>query len=1472
MTSAGVFAQSGSFSTTTTNYDAAGGTVTFDVNYTYTGETLSSLGFEFPLPDGWSYASTGGTHVSPFPPVAGDTGVVGFVYINVPTDSTSFTMTLNYSSGLTGDQTLTGRVLVSSAEVLSFTPVVIAAPPSAPAITDQPDSLTIDEGDPFSFSVTATGNPAPTYQWFHGDNALTGETSSTFSRTSSTTADAGSYTVTVSNGVGTAVTSDAAMLSLNTAPVITTDPASQTINEGQPVSFTVVASGTSPLAYQWFKGQDPISGATAATYMISVTTAADAGSYSVVVSNDQGDDTSASADLTIIVPPVITTPPAGKTALVGDSVTFDVVNTGTSPFTFQWFKDSTLLNGKTSSTLTVNPVTVADAGSYTVVVTNPAGFDTSAAAVLTVEYAPIIITDPTNKTQGVGGTTTFTVVAEGNPAPTYQWNRDSSPITGETNATLTLTNVQLSDSGAKLTVDVINTHDTVTSAQATLTVNEGAAITGQPTPQTVEEGQSASFTVTATGNPDPTYQWMKNGSAISGATSATYSIPATARTHSGEYTVVVSNGVNDPLTSDVAVLDVQFAPEITQQPTNKSVGVGGSVTFSLAGAANPTPTFQWYRNDSAIDGAIAGDLTLTGLTLKDSGSTFYLIATNGIGVGFVKSDIVTLTVNEVPVITLDPVGVELDLGDTLTLMVAATGTPTPTFQWRKNGTAISGATSPTYTVASVGASHAGTYDVVISNAGGDVISKSAVVTVRTPPVITAHPTGKTALVGGSVTFTVAATGSTPLEYQWFKGETAISGANGNSYTIAAAVTTNAGDYTVKVSNGLGSAISNVAKLTVNVALREPKIISQPTNQTVLSGSPATFTVVAEGNPAPSYQWSFNQNAITGATGASYTIPAATAANAGSYEVLVSNSEGQVPSNLVRLTVTSNNQKPVITSQPKDKVAALGASTSFTVVATGVPAPTYQWMHNNVEISGATSATLTIASVTQLSAGNYSVIVENTEGPVLSRNANLRVIARSYQGTYFGSFGPGRGSFAIHVREDNTGYFIGFDLGVSLFVSGSVTVADDGSFTFTTTTETTTATTALAGAPVGQDLVDVFFSARIGSNGSLTGTVTGVAGLEMLAEREPTSGTSEGVAGFYESGNAGTSDASYTIISPNGKVIVLTKTASGSDAGVGSASASGAVQVTTVKNNTISATISSSETIITEVTDSMGGTTVFAGGSETVIASQRLANISSRARAGLGSATPIAGLVISGEDSKSVLIRAVGPSLAALDVPGFLANPKLDLVQNGEVIASATNWSAQSNTDELMAASVRAGAFALEPGSADAVLLETLAPGIYTALASGADGGEGIVLVEVYDLSTPAPGQKLLNISTRASVGSGNDVVIAGLVVSGSVPKRVLVRGAGPGLTERGVVGALVDPVIRVFKGDDMIASNDNWSADATSAAAVAAANTATGAFELTAGSADAAIVLNLAPGVYSVHLGGVGGASGIGLIEVYEVP
>ena len=212
------------------------------------------------------------------------------------------------------------------------------------------------------------------------------------------------------------------------------------------------------------------------------------------------------------------------------------------------------------------------------------------------------------------------------------------------------------------------------------------------------------------------------------------------------------------------------------------------------------------------------------------------------------------------------------------------------------------------------------------------------------PAITTQPASQMVSVGQTATFTVAATGTAPLRYQWQKNGTAIGGATAASYTTPATTAADNGDqFTVVVSNAAGSVTSRAAALTVTSAPVAPTITRQPASQTVSVGQTATFTVTATGTAPLSYRWQKNGTAIGGATAASYTTPATTAADNGDqFTVVVSNAVGSVTSNAAALTVTSVLVAPTITAQPASQTVSVGQTATFTVAATGTAPLSYQW--------------------------------------------------------------------------------------------------------------------------------------------------------------------------------------------------------------------------------------------------------------------------------------------------------------------------------------------------------------------------------------------------------------------------------------------------------------------------------------------------------------------------------------------------
>lgn len=335
---------------------------------------------------------------------------------------------------------------------------------------------------------------------------------------------------------------------------IVTQPASQTIVAGQPVTFQVEVTGKpSRFHYMWLKNFVPV-GHDSPSYTIASTGPRSAGVYTVIVSNPTGWVKSRPATLAINVPPVITTQPAGLTAVQGGTASFKVAATGTGTLGYQWRKDGTAIAGATSAALTLAPVTAANAGSLDVVVTNnlngTVASVTSKAALLQVNATPVITLQPVSQTVDLGGAFSLNVAATPGPGATltYQWRKDGQPLSGATAPAFGIAAVAVLDAGSYDAVVTSTLNGTVTSSvslAATLAVHAPPTILTQPQSRTVLPPDAVTFTVAAASNNGGAlaYAWKRNGTAIDGATAASYTVASTEfATNADAYSVVVSDG------------------------------------------------------------------------------------------------------------------------------------------------------------------------------------------------------------------------------------------------------------------------------------------------------------------------------------------------------------------------------------------------------------------------------------------------------------------------------------------------------------------------------------------------------------------------------------------------------------------------------------------------------------------------------------------------------------------------------------------------------------------------------------------------------------------------------------------------------------------------------------------------------------------------------------------------------------------
>lgn len=432
-----------------------------------------------------------------------------------------------------------------------------------------------------------------------------------------------------------------------TSPSITSHPSNQTVAAGITVTFTVSATGTAPLSYQWQKNAVDIGGATSSSYTTPATILADSGAtFRCRVTNSAGNVTSNSAILNVGIAPGVSSHPANQTVLAGATANFSITATGTLPLSYQWQKNGVDIGGATLSSYTTPATSFGDSGAtFRCRVTNSYGNVTSNVGILSVVTIPNVTSDPANQTVTLGSPATFSVTATGTQPLSYQWQKNAVDIGGATSSSYTTPATILADSGATFRCRVSNAYGNDTSNSAILNVVNGPAISTHPSSDTVAVGATATFTVVATGTPTLSYQWQKNGSNIGGATNPSYTTPATTLADSGAtFRCVVSNAGGNT-TSNSAMLTVLTPPNVTTNPINQTVAVGGTATFSVVASGSPSLAYQWQKNNVDIGGATAASYVTPAAIAADSGTTYRCIVANAVGVDTSNTAILSVSSN-----------------------------------------------------------------------------------------------------------------------------------------------------------------------------------------------------------------------------------------------------------------------------------------------------------------------------------------------------------------------------------------------------------------------------------------------------------------------------------------------------------------------------------------------------------------------------------------------------------------------------------------------------------------------------------------------------------------------------------------------------------------------------------------------------------------------------------------------------------
>lgn len=548
--------------------------------------------------------------------------------------------------------------------------------------------------------------------------------------------------------------------------------------------------------------------------------------------------------------------------------------------------------------------------------------------------------------------------------------------------------------------------------------------------------------------------------------------------------------------------------------------------------------------------------------------------------------------------------------------------------------------------------------------------------------------------------------------------------------------------------------------------------------------------------------------------------------------------------------TSTAGAPTITVQPTAQAARVGGSATFSVTAAGNAPLSYQWSKDGTSIFGASQTSLTLSDIKITDFGSYSVVVSNAVGSMVSVQATLT--ASSNPGALtpiVWDFGTATPTSALPTDLTVTALTQGNNNGTtamltSTSVSGNYAGASGGN-NAGAAARTGTLNLALGGS--------AFFEFTVNAAAGRQPWVTSLSfGARSTATGPQAFGVYTSADDFTLPVAAGTlannsvwsmqAPAFYPVAGPRGGSVTIRIYGY---SGTGNA----AVSTANWRIDDLSVTAAAVDSVPVSTT--------------------RFANLSGRARIGAAEQAAITGFTITGSGAKTVLLRAAGPALAGFGVTAPLVQPKIELFQGSASRGSNTGWSGSSAA--VATATASSGAFPFAPGSADSAMLVTLAPGNYTAIASAADGREGVGLVELYDVPDGEAQAKLANVALRATAGAGADTLIAGIVVSGAQPQRVLIRAAGPALAQFGITGALAAPQLVLQSGNTILSQNAGWSTS-SEAGAIARAARQLGLFAFSAGSQDAALIATLSPGNFTVQVTSAAVVAGTALIEVYSLP
>jgi alpha-tubulin suppressor-like RCC1 family protein len=770
-----------------------------------------------------------------------------------------------------------------------------------------PYSLTIFKGSNAVFNPAVLGLDPINFQWQQNGTNVPNATNAVLQISNAQFSDPGNYRLAASNAFGVVISAVAVLTVNDTAPFFTVQPTNVATLQNSNFTLSASAGGLPPFAYQWCLNGAPIAAATNLVLTVTNAQLTNEGFYSLLASNAYGTAVSSNAFVDVIDVPQ---------ALGLTNVSWF------NPGLPLWFAESTNTHD---------------------------GFAAAASGLLPYGYQNFIRTF-------IAGPGTLSFWCNGNQGVTLTFAIDDTQQTSQqfyNGGSWRQFTYYLPAKVHMLTWTAINQYTSFYSNIVFLDDvvftpgNTSVKITSQPSSQTNLAGINVTFSVAAAGTPPLNYQWYFDGAAILGATSASLGLNDIQLNNAGNYSVAVSGPSNTVVSSNAVLTVSPSAPVVSTQPAGGAVLLGGPFTFTGGATGTEPMYYQWLFNNLPIPGASGTSLTVSNAQYSDGGS-YTLIASNSVGVTarsnallvpYSLGDLGTAldnsslawTTTNVPWFpqtntTHDGVSAAqsgaISGTQSSTLQTTVTGPAMVVYWWKVNcdsfwdALAFSANGSEQSTITGnvdwqLMTNFIGSGTQVLqwnlrpnytAFAGGTAwLDQVQIIPIAgTAPVITAQTGDMNTNAGNDVVFSVTATGTTPLRYQWQLNSADMPGWTNSTLTLNNVQIVNAGTYSVTITNDFGPATSTNLNLTVNNSA--PVIAGQPAPQTNVVNASATFTVYAKGSTPLSYQWFFNSAAISGAISNSLIVANLQPDSAGKYSVVVSNAYGQATSINARLTV------------------------------------------------------------------------------------------------------------------------------------------------------------------------------------------------------------------------------------------------------------------------------------------------------------------------------------------------------------------------------------------------------------------------------------------------------------------------------------------------------------------------------------------------------------------------------------------